>query len=172
VAIDSPLETQLWEKKTNIMRNPIAKFPFAIGKSVAALTLFSIFMYGCGGDDDVQPKVTNLTIVSMSPESPANLKYYETDPNDRVKITFDYEVIEEEGVRIFLQARSSTGELSNTYYSPSPLYKGKGSKTVIISVVSDEPSVLVDKVRIVIKNADQSVTISETFADVNFTFSE
>jgi hypothetical protein len=150
----------------------VRSFNYSV-KLLISLIVGVIICIGCGGgdDDDPEPQVTTADIVSLSPDSPANLKYYETGSNDRVSVTFSYSVKETEGVRIFIKPVASAGGQGSIHYSPSSLFKGNGSKTVFISVESNQASVLVDKIEIKIKSADQSETISETFEDVSFTFS-
>ena len=131
----------------------------------------SCILFACGNDDPA-PEVTHVEIISMSPESPADLKYYKTGSQDRVEIKFRYVVTEEEGVRIFIQAQESQSYTGTGYYSPSPVYKATGEKTNMISVESDEEQVVFNKLRIRIRSADNSTLLSEEFVDVNYTFSE
>jgi hypothetical protein len=146
------------------MINVSLKSTYPVRKVFRTLIVLTIIIYGCGGDD-AEPKITKVDIVSMAPASPANLKY-----GDDVQITYNYVVTEADGARIFIQGVSDgTG---TTYYSPSPVYKGEGSKTVTVSVISDEPSFLVEQLRIKIVNPAQTSVISETFVDVSFTFSD
>jgi hypothetical protein len=148
----------------NVLLKPI--FSKALALLIVAVVIFS----ACKKDDD-EPQVTSVEIVSMSPESPANLKYYQTATNDRVNITFNYNVTEPDGARIFIKGVAGSGGQATLKYSPSPVYTGTGSKTVLITVTSDQPSFLIDQIQIIIKNPDQSETISEMFQDVNYTFS-
>ena len=122
----------------------------------------------CGSDE---PNVTQVVIKSLSPASPATLKYYETDPNDRIMITYDYLVTEPDGARIWVTGVTSDGSTGNIY-SSSPIYKGSGSKNAILSFESDKPSVHIEKLRIHVTNPDQSEDILEQFVDVDYTFEE
>jgi hypothetical protein len=140
-------------------------------KAFSLFTVFAVFFSGCGKDEDATPQVSKVDIVSMTPPSPASLKYYETDPNDRVQITFDYTITEPDGARIYIIPVASAGGQGSLKYSPSGVYKGSGSKTVLISAESNQPSVLVDQIKILIKSHDQTEIISETFVDVSYTFS-
>jgi hypothetical protein len=130
---------------------------------------------GCSKEDSPTgpktPKETGINIVNMAPVFPASLKYYKTADNDRVTISFNYIIAEAEGARIWIQPVKDTDE-GTSYYSSSPVYKGSGSKSVIISADSDENSLHISKLRIVIKTPDQSSTIYESFMDVDYTFTK
>jgi hypothetical protein len=152
------------------MKTPLSKSYLLTMNALVVLISTSGLFFGCGGDDDAKP--TEVEIVSMTPASPASLKYYETATNDRVSITFNYVVVEPDGVRIFIQPVSTAGGQGTIHYTPSPVFKGTGSKTVTVSVESNQVSVLIDRIKILIKSADQTAVISEKFVDVSFTFSD
>jgi hypothetical protein len=115
------------------------------------------------------PEVTKVDITNITPSSPATLKFYETASNDRLTITYDYNVIESGGVRIWIKPVSSSGG-GTAHYSPSPVYTGSGSKTVTVSVSSNQDSVHISQLEILIRNPSQTETISQTYIDVNYIF--
>ncbi len=154
------------------MKTAISESFLSTLKALVVLISASWLFLGCGGDDDGKPKTTEVEVVSMTPTSPASLKYYESATNDRVSVTFNYVVVEPEGVRIFVQPVSTAGGSGTIHYTPSSVFKDTGSKTVTVSVKSDQTSVLVDRIKILIKSADQTVTISEKFIEVSYTFSD
>jgi hypothetical protein len=137
--------------------------------TAAMIVVIGFALVSCG--DDEPKATTGITIKSMTPASPATLKYFELDFNDRITITYDYLITEPDGARIWIQGVASDGS-SGSIYSPSPIYKGSGSKTVVLSYDSDEPSVHIEKLRIKISKPDQSADISVTFVDVDYTFTE
>ena len=145
--------------------------PMQILASIAIISL-TVMLSGCGDDDDNGPKVTSIDIKSMSPNSPATLKYYQTAENDRITIIYDYTVVEPDGARIWIKPHSTTSPSYDFFYTGSSVLKGTGSRAVIVSIESDEPSVIVDELEIKIVNHDHSKVISESTVDVNFTFKE
>ncbi len=44
----------------------------------ASMILLTLLLFGCGDDDEGGPKASSIEITSMTPASPATLKYYET----------------------------------------------------------------------------------------------
>jgi hypothetical protein len=138
------------------------------------LAFLLIAVTGCSDDSPSGPGIpqeTGINIVGTAPAFPATLKYYQTASNDRVSITFNYSIVEPEGARIWIQPVKKSSN-ATIYYSTSPVYKGSGSKTVIVSVSSDADTLHVSQLRVVIKTPDQSSTISEFFTDVDYTFSK
>lgn len=134
-------------------------------KLLAAILLL-VVLAGCGTDSG-NPDVpeNNVIIRSISPQSPSSLVFKEN-----VTITYDYEIDDPDGVRIWVMPYTN-GSISPKYrYTSSPLFTGKGSRTVHISITSGETTV-VDQLKIKIVTADQSETLSESFEEVNYTFS-
>ena len=75
----------------------------------APMILLTLLLFGCSDDDEGGPKASSIEIVSMTPASPATLKYYETASiNDHVRIVYKYSVIEPNGVRIWVEPASAT----------------------------------------------------------------
>lgn len=136
-----------------------------------ALTAF-ILCFGISGcsDDDESP-TNNVSIKSISPESPAALNYWETSLIlDRVIIEYNYTISYEGGARIWVQPITN-GAISPGYvYSPSNIYTGKGTRSVVVSVSGMEGEVKVDQLLIVAKDPDQNTTIFEKYVDVDYTF--
>jgi hypothetical protein len=136
-----------------------------------------VISFSCDDDDDDDvPKVTNVTITSMVPASPATINYYQgslSAADKRVQVIYDYTVVESVGVRIWIEPYITPPHPEyQIFYSPSPLFvEETGTRTVYFSVKSDAPSVVVDKLKIIIRDVDQKI-ISEKMVDVNYTFSE
>ena len=138
----------------------------------ASMILLILTLFGCSDDDDGGPKASSIEIISMTPASPATLKYYQTTSiNDHVRIVYNYSVIEPNGVRIWIEPASTTASNYKWFYSPSKLYKGTGTNSVIVSVKSDDESVVVDKLILTLYDPQSQVT-SEDSVDVNYTFSK
>jgi hypothetical protein len=138
----------------------------------ASMILLTLLLFGCSDDDDGGPKASSIEITSMTPASPATLKYYETASiNDHVRIVYNYSVIEPNGVRIWVEPASTTATSFKFFYSPSKIYKGTGTNSVIVSVKSEDESVVVDKLMLIIYDP-QSQVRSEDSVAVNYTFSK
>lgn len=142
------------------------------GNFFARLNVFLIviLLQGCGDD---APQQTRIEIKSFTPAQPATLKFHDTDPNDQVTITYDYTVVEPQGARIWLKPESTESFAGTIHYSPSPVLKGSGTRTVIISIFSsNKSSVPVDILEIIIINADTGDTIFEDNMTIDYTFTE
>ena len=140
---------------------------FKTVQKLMAAVLFAMILLGCSKDDAPgDPTVNKVTFKSMTPNSPANLVY-----GERVTITYDYEVADPDGVRIWLKPFTKGAFSPNGQYIASPLFKGKGTKTTTIVVLSGNATTVVDQVQIVFGSADASTNISESFENVNFTYS-
>jgi len=138
----------------------------------APMILLTLLLFGCSDDDEGGPKASSIEIVSMTPASPATLKYYETASiNDHVRIVYKYSVIEPNGVRIWVEPASATATNYTFFYSPSKIYKGTGTNSVIVSVKSEDESVVVDKLMLIIYDP-QSLVRSVDSVAVNYTFSK
>lgn len=129
--------------------------------SLLLLLLTPIF--GCSKDDD--KKVSTVTIVTLSPQSPASLSF-----GERVTITYDYDILEEDGVRIWVQPYTGGSITPNYIYTSSPLFQGKGSRNVTITVTAGESEVVVDQLIIKIADSTGDNTILEQFETVDYTF--
>lgn len=128
-----------------------------------AVLLVSV-LAGCGKDKGIDPADNKVTLLTLSPISPATLNF-----GDKVTITYDYEVVDPAGVRIWVQPYTN-GSISPKYsYTSSPLFKDSGTKTVTISITSGDITV-VDQLKITIANADGSEDISTRYETVNYTF--
>ena len=151
------------------------KLKFTTPKEIVAyvsMILLTVLLFGCTDDHDATPKASTIKITSMTPASPAKLKYYETASiNDYVRIVYNYSVIEPNGVRIWIEAASTTDSNYNSFYSPSKIYKGTGSNSVIVSVKSDDESIVVDKLILTIYDPQSEVTYEDSVV-VNYTFSK
>lgn len=129
------------------------------------MSIMIFALNGCGSDDnDATPATSKVSIRTMGPESPATLFF-----DEKVTVTYDYEVAEPEGIRIWIIPYTD-GKISPKYsYSSSPLFTGKGTKEVSFSITSGDMTV-VDQLKISIANADGTVPVSESFEPVDYTF--
>jgi hypothetical protein len=118
---------------------------------------------GCSDDDD--PEVSSVTILALDPPSPASLSY-----GQRVTITYNYEVIEPSGVRIFVMPYSNGTPSPKYSYTSSPLFTGTGSRDVTITITSGDSEVVVDQLRIVIADHTATTVITEYFEPVEYTY--
>ncbi len=94
------------------------------------LAFLFIALIGCSKDSPTgpaAPQESGINIVSMSPGSPSTLKYYQSGTNDRVSVTYNYNVVEPDGARIWVQPVDNSDE-GTVYYSPSPVLKGQEIK--------------------------------------------
>lgn len=123
----------------------------------------------CGSDSEVVPK-NDISIKSISPQSPATLDFYKTGQNDRVVIEYDYTISHADGARIWVQPFNNGTLIADYYYSTSTVFKGTGNRKVLISAGSDKGEVNVNQLRVKITNPDQSVTLVERYVDVDYTF--
>ncbi len=88
---------------------------------------------------------------------------------EEVEIDFEYSISEAGGARIFVRPFSN-GSLSPSYSaSGSPLYTGDGVGTSTFTINNGE--VLVDEIRFLITNADQSETLREFYIPVTYHYS-
>jgi hypothetical protein len=130
-----------------------------------------IFTSSCGDEKGGGSVPENdIVIRSLSPDSPATLDHYEMSSNDRVKITYDYNITHVDVAQIWIQPYTD-GSISPPYrYSPSTVFKGKGSRDVIVSIGDDIGKVHVDQLRIKIYNPVTKEDLRERFIDVDYTF--
>ena len=128
------------------------------------LFLLLIPVFGCNKNDD-EPVVSTVTIVTLNPQSPASLSF-----GQRVTISYDFEVLEPDGVRIWVMPYSN-GTISPKYsYTSSPLFKGNGNREVSFTITSGDTEIVVDQLKIKIADSTGDNTISEYFETVNYTF--
>lgn len=129
-----------------------------------------------GGSSDEENSNAGLggtvTIKEMVPASPANLHF-----GDSIAITYDYDIERAGGVRIWIQPFTN-GDLSQANsFSPSPVFKGKGTETVHIVIAEGDP-IVVDQLKTQINTPGiillgvllSSNLISESFESVDYTF--
>lgn len=133
-------------------------------RQLLAAALMLAVLASCGTDSGGDKDSNNVTIRGMSPGSPASLVV-----NEFVEVTYDYEVNDSDGVRIWIQPYTN-GIISPGYsYTSSPLFRGSGNRTVRFSIIRGDMTV-VDQLKVKIASADGSQTISERFENVNYTF--
>ena len=125
-----------------------------------------VLIFNCCDKDDSDSDTSNVTITSISPESPASLSF-----GQRVTIIYSYKVVEPEGVRIWVMPYTM-GAISPAYsYTSSPLIRGTGTRTVGFSITSGD-STVVDQITIRIGTANGQETISEFNEEVKYTFTD
>ncbi len=91
--------------------------------------------------------------------------------NDRVDITFDYDVQTAGGVRIFARPFTEGSLTPNYAASGSPLYpEGTGTGSAYFTIQAG--NTVVDDVRFQIWNADQTVMLLEFFVPVTYYYGE
>jgi hypothetical protein len=105
---------------------------------------------------------SRAVITKLTPASPTTLTL-----NSTVTVTFDYTICEAAGARIFIRPFTG-GALSPSYAaSPSPLFYDAGSSTATFSIGGN---VTVDKLRIQVFDANQTILLYEYFENVSYTF--
>lgn len=106
----------------------------------------------------------SISITDISPKSPAKLNF-----NQEVNITFQYEIPNAGGVRVFIRPMTSGRLTPNYAASGSSIYRGRGKETANFTIQSE--NVTVDQLRVQVLSANQNEFIFEFFAPVDFTFS-
>lgn len=126
--------------------------------------LFSVAFINCGSSDE-DPGQNTIEIISINPESPASLKF-----NDFVVITFDYNIVNADGARMWIIPYTDGDNSPEYLYSSSKVFTGSGTKQSGISIESGTDPVIVDQLKITMVDPDQNETFIERFVDVNYTF--
>lgn len=136
-----------------------------IMSKTSLLLLLLTPIISCNKDDDEPEAFSKVAVVTLDPQSPASLSF-----GQRVTISYDYEVLESDGVRIWVMPYSN-GSISPKYsYTSSPLFTGKGSRNVTITITSGDSEIVVDQLKIKIADSTGDITISEYFESVDYTF--
>lgn len=163
-----------------------------VQKLMATVMLFVVVVVGCSKGDDLSPvneipdtsgnnEITGganegddvtVTIKSMVPASPATLKF-----GDSIAVTYDYDVVRVSGVRIWIEPFTNDSLSQFNSFSPSPVFKGKGTETVYVSITQGD-SVVVDQLKTQINTPGlillgvllSSDSISESYEQVNYSF--
>lgn len=105
----------------------------------------------------------SISISEISPDSQASLQF-----GREVTISFEYEMNNSEGVRIFVRPVTSGNLTPNYSASGSPVYRGSGRGSANFTIQSG--SVTVDQIRVRTVNL-QNELLFEFFVPVNFKFS-
>lgn len=134
-----------------------------------AVLAMSLSVPSCDSDSEGVPQ-NDIAIKSISPESPATLDFYETSQNDRVVIEYDYNISHPDGARIWIQPYKDGAIVSDYLYSSSGVFKGTGTRNVLVSAGDADGEVHVDALRISIVSPDHSIQLAERFIDVDYTF--
>lgn len=106
----------------------------------------------------------SISITTISPDSPSHLYF-----DQQVSITFEYNVDEPGGARVFIRPITSGSLAPNYAASGSPVFKGEGTETVNFTIRSEE--VTVDQLRIQVFSANQNHLLFECYFPVEFRFS-
>lgn len=138
--------------------------PFKTNLSLILLLCISSLMLRCGGDDEPGNR---MDIMEMDPDSPASLTF-----NDFVVITYEYNILAEDGARMWIIPYTDGDRTPGFLYSSSKVYNGTGTRQVGVSVEDGDGPVVVDQLKVTMVNPDQSETYIERFVNVNYTFSE
>lgn len=130
-----------------------------------------LFLSSCSSDGDGGGTPANdIVIKSISPDSPATLDHYQTSSDDRVKINYDYNITHADGARIWIRPYTDGSPSPGYLYSSSSVFKGEGSRDVLVSIDGDAGKVHVDQLKLIISNPDQTEDIRERFIEVDYTF--
>ncbi len=105
-----------------------------------------------------------VTNIQLTPPSPALLEF-----GADVNISFDYETDHVDGVRIFFRPFSGGNPTENYAAHPSPVYPfGNGAGTGFFTIETGQ--VIVDEIKLLMVNPDQSVTFHEFRFPADYTF--
>ena len=129
----------------------------------------SIVLSACGGSSPA-PAKTEVIAVSFSPPSPATMQV-----DERVSIDITFTSGSAEGVRIWAIPEIVGNPGTGSYCASSVIAAKQGIAERCIVVESDTSATLpavVNKVRLVIKNPDQSTTFYDELVDVNYTWTQ
>ena len=116
----------------------------------------------CDWDIPFMEGPNTITGIELSPPSPAQLNY-----GDHVDVTFDYTTDDPGGVYIWANPYTDGSFTPDGRHHGSPLYPayaGSGSTYLF----ANSGPVEVDQIYFLMRNADQSVTYLEFFADVSY----
>jgi hypothetical protein len=132
----------------------------------SVLFLISVALYNCTNNDE-NPGINSMDIISMNPDSPSTQKF-----NDFVVITYNYNIVPEDGARMWIIPYTDGDNSPEYLYSSSKVYTVTGTREVGISIESGDGPVKVDQLKVTMVNPDQSETYIERFVSVDFTFEE
>lgn len=142
----------------------------AAALSVAMITALMIASSCSSSSEGTNVPENDIAVKNISPNSPATLDHYQTGSNDRVKIDYDYNITYADGARIWIIPYTDGSKSPGYLYSQSNVFKGTGSRSVIVSIDEDAGEVHVDQLRIIITDPDQNIDITERFMEVDYTF--
>jgi hypothetical protein len=106
----------------------------------------------------------SIAINQLSPASAAKLNF-----GEEITISFDYNISEPDGARIYIRPLTGIIPTSNYAASGSPVYTGEGNATVTFTINSGETEI--DKLRIQVYNATRSELLFEFTFPVSYQFS-
>jgi hypothetical protein len=166
-------------------RNKRSKAGSSVQKAMVTLITMVAILAGCSKEDDsvdpVNPPAdttkddigVTVTVKNMVPESPAALKFGED-----VEVTYDYDITRSDGARIWVFPYTNGNYTPQYKYELSPLYTGKGTKTVKFTV-SEGDSVVVDQLRIQIGTGGYTLLgtvfwdpLEDLYETVSYTFTK
>jgi hypothetical protein len=153
------------------MKNIVSRF-LNSGAYIMIISMILGILGSCSSDGNGSSNVpaNDIAVKSISPNSPATLDHYETGSNDRVKIDYDYNITYADGARIWIQPFTNGSASPGYLYSKSSIFKGTGSRSVVVSIEEDAGEVHVDQLRIIVSDPDQTTDLTERFVDVDYTF--
>ena len=123
-------------------------------------------LVSCSGSDE-DPQKNTMTIVSITPESPATLKF-----NEFVLIRYEYNITSADGARMWVIPQTNGAKSPESIYSSSKVYTGAGKREVGVSIDDSNQPVIVDQLKVTMSDPDQNDTLFEKFIDVEYTFEE
>ncbi|SMO71641.1 hypothetical protein [Fodinibius sediminis] len=106
----------------------------------------------------------SVSIEALSPESPARLDF-----EQQVSITFEYDISNESGARIFIRPMTSGALTPNYSASGSSIFRGRGQENANFTIRSG--NVTVDQLRVQVLSSDQKELLFEFYLPVDYTFS-
>ncbi|MDR8392563.1 hypothetical protein NC796_15515 [Aliifodinibius sp. S!AR15-10] len=134
--------------------------------SIVLICSLSLVLMSCGTSSDDEASNV-MEIISINPESPADLSYGEF-----VIITYEYMIDNSEGARMWVQPYTSGSISPRFLYSSSSVFHGDGGREVGVSIDDGDDPVTVDQLRVVMVSPDQSETLFETYIGVEYNFNE
>ncbi|MBR9999130.1 MAG: hypothetical protein KFF73_09170 [Cyclobacteriaceae bacterium] len=124
----------------------------------------SFTLINCGNDEE-EPKGNFIKITSITPQSPASLNF-----NDYVNISYEYNIVDPDGARMWIIPQTGGANSPGYLYSSSGIFNGAGTRQVVISISDEDDPVIVDQLRVTMKNPDQSEELYEELIAVEYTF--
>jgi len=106
----------------------------------------------------------SVSVNQLTPASPARLNF-----GEEITISFNYNISEPRGARIFIRPVTGSNPTPNYAASGSDLYRGEGKAVTTFTITSGK--IKVDKLRVQVYNANQSLLLFEFYFPVSYAFS-